>query len=76
MDVEAVRAHFKEAQGAHARRPSALAIRTRSGVAVNIWRTYGAAQAPSVKLIGEWAAQAQVWIETGVAKLGVLADGT
>lgn len=51
MDVEAVRAHFQQAQGAHARRQSALAIRTRSGVAVNIWRTYGAAQASSVRLV-------------------------
>ena len=49
MDVEAVRAHFQEAQGAHAQRQSALAIRTRSGVAVNIWRTYGAGHAPMTR---------------------------
>ena len=42
MDVEAVRAHFRHAQGEGAQRQSALAIRTRSGVAINIWRTYGA----------------------------------
>ncbi|KAK9821309.1 hypothetical protein WJX81_008022 [Elliptochloris bilobata] len=44
MDVDAVRAHFRQAQGASAQRLSALAIRTRSGVAVNIWRTYGVAE--------------------------------
>lgn len=42
MDVEAVRAHFQHAQGPGARQQSALAVRTRSGVAINIWRTYGA----------------------------------
>ena len=69
MDVEAVRAHFKAAQGGHARRPSALAIRTRSGVAVNIWRTYGAAHAPVVRLTGAWP---DAWVArfTCVCNLG------
>ena len=55
MDVEAVRAHFAQAQGPHAQRQSALAIRTRSGVAVNIWRTYGAAHALAIRLVGAWS---------------------
>jgi hypothetical protein len=42
MDVAAVREHFRVAQGAGAQRQSALAVRTRSGVAINVWRTYGA----------------------------------
>ena len=54
MDVEAVRAHFAQAQGPHAQRQSALAIRTRSGVAVNIWRTYGAGRTPATRLAGAW----------------------
>ena len=54
MDVDAVREHFQQAQGVDAHRQSALAIRTRSGVAVNIWRTYGAARAPHVRLSGIW----------------------
>ncbi len=52
MDVAAVREHFRFAQGEGAQQQSALAVRTRSGVAINVWRTYGARLHPGARPCG------------------------
>jgi hypothetical protein len=83
MDVAAVREHFQYAQGAGAQRQSALAVRTRSGVAINVWRTYGArlragevvrrtAARPAWLGRGRAGAGAGQWVLAGVSDVASL----